>query len=63
MVTVELGCWASKGGERGSTSLLFANNTLLCRCSDSTDGTGGVCNFYRMECQVPMVEVPTSQQP
>ena len=58
-MTVELSCWVSAAGDQASAVFLFANSTLFCQCSG---GSGdAVCNFYRMECQVPVVEVVTSQ--
>ena len=60
-MTVELSCWVSAQGEGASAVFLFANSTLQCQCSGSDKDA--VCNFYRMECQVPMVEVTTQWDP
>ena len=60
-MTVELSCWVSAEGRGASAAFLFANSTLQCQCSGSDKDA--VCNFYRMECQVPMVEVTTQWDP
>ena len=64
-MTVELSCWVSAEGNGASAVFLVANSTLAnstlqCQCSGSDKDA--VCNFYRMECQVPVVEVVTTQQ-